>query len=300
MDSGLLTSYGPVDGIPELRALVGGLFGVGAESVVITSGGSEALHLALLCLTDPGESIQLPRPAFPGFRQLAQLAGLLVTRYDVPTQAVEHAPALHDGIAVVCTPHNPLGTVTSRGSVGVPGRRVIWDVSHALVYGDNMAEFCRGLQDPDVVIFSFSKLLRVPGARIGCLVAKSQELIGAVNAVKTHMSMSASMPSQLIALRLLSDPATPDALYKRHEELSGLRTLLTQAVTGRTGLSVAAGLAGTHLYCESPRGDDPWQVLKDRGLVGLPGYVFDSAVPGVRLCFAQEPGLIRQVMERLV
>jgi aspartate/methionine/tyrosine aminotransferase len=294
-----IASYGPVDGLPQLKAVIAELFGFGADSVVITSGGSEALHIAFTCLADPGETIEIPRPAFPGFRQLAQLAGLSVTRYEVPIDAIEHVPDLRPGLAVVCTPHNPLGTISKRHAVHAPASRIVWDVSHAYLYGDSMASFRDAIEDADVVVFSLSKLLRMPGARIGCLLARSSELIEAATAVKTHLSMSASVPSQLIALRLLTDPKTKPALCARQAELARARRALTRAITDSTTLKVTAGLAGTHLYCQSLEGSDPWQTLKNRGLVGLPGRVFDATEPGVRLCFAQEPTLIREAIDRI-
>lgn len=294
-----IASYGPVDGLPELKAVIAEFFGFGTDRVVITSGGSEALHLAFTCLTDPGQPIQIPRPAFPGIRQLAQLAGLTVTTYEVPMEAVEHVPDLRPGLAVVCTPHNPLGTVSKRPAVQAPASRIVWDLSHAFLFGEDVTSFRDAVEDTDVVVFSLSKLLRMPGARIGCFMARSPKLISAATAVKTHFSMSASVPSQLIALRLLTDPSTPPALCARQAELARARSALTRTIAASTTLKVAAGVAGTHLYCQSGEGFDPWQALKERGLVGLPGSVFDAAEPGVRLCFAQAPAVIREAIERL-
>lgn len=296
----VLASYGPVEGLWELRAAIGELFGVGAERVAVTSGASEALHLAFTCLADPGDTVQIPRPAFPGFRQLASLSGLNVVRYDLPVEVAEYAPLLRPGLAVVCTPNNPLGTVSARDAAQAPSTRIIWDISHAHLYGDGMASFRTGLRETDIIVFSLSKLLRLPGARIGCLISGAPEFIAAATAVKTHLSMSASVPSQLIAYRLLTDARTKQALCNRQADLNEARSLLTRGITETMALSAGSGQAGTHLYCQATDGADPWQALKDRGIVGLPGHVFDAVEPGVRLCFSQEPTLIREAVDRLL
>lgn len=90
---------------------------VGPDELVITVGASEAIHLALLALTSPGDAIALETPAFFGTLVTAESLGLRVV--EVPSlpgtgldvEALERALARERIAAVVAVPNfsNPLG-----------------------------------------------------------------------------------------------------------------------------------------------------------------------------------------------
>ena len=75
------TKYTPNAGIVPLREAlaekVGRVNGYDAspEQVVVGAGGVQVLHNVLLALTDPGDEILLPDPAWPDFVQMAHLLG---------------------------------------------------------------------------------------------------------------------------------------------------------------------------------------------------------------------------------
>jgi aspartate/methionine/tyrosine aminotransferase len=287
-----LASYGPVEGEPALRQALADIFAATAEQVIVTAGGSEALFLALTCLAEPGDAVLLPRPAFPGYDQLAHLIGLHPVHYPVPGPA----PATGHGAAVrvVCTPHNPTGVVTPRA---VSGRRddatwTVWDLCHMPLTGAEVDDFRTGLDPREVLLFSLSKLLRLPGTRVGCLVAGSPDLVAAATAVKTHLSMSTSRLSQRLAAQVLASAVARRQIATRHTSLAQLREQLHAAVQESSRLTAVPARGGTHLLVHAKGDGDPWQILKDAGVVGLPGVVFNSPVPAVRLCTAQPVDVI--------
>ena len=73
------THYTPALGLPELREEIAGYYKrkfsieVGPRRVIITSGASGALQLAMLCLLDPGENVLLADPGYPCNRNIAQI-----------------------------------------------------------------------------------------------------------------------------------------------------------------------------------------------------------------------------------
>jgi aspartate/methionine/tyrosine aminotransferase len=288
-----IAGYGPVAGVHELRASIGDIFHVPAAQVVITAGASEALNLALTCTADVGQTVSLPRPAFPGFEQIAGLAGLRVRHYSVPSDDEPPLVAADSAAVVICTPHNPTGRLTPH-SEPPDGNAYwrIWDISHTSLFGPDADGFRGCLAASDILICSLSKLLRLPGARLGCMIVPAPELRDAVIAAKTHLSMSASRLSQVLALTVLQAPATPLELKERQERLTELREHLQSAVQASTRMTVVPAAGGTHLLVHTRTNQDPWQLLKDAGVVGLPGKLFNAQAPSVRLCAAQPTAVI--------
>ncbi|MFE9328527.1 pyridoxal phosphate-dependent aminotransferase [Nocardia sp. NPDC052278] len=267
----------------------------GPDQVLVTAGGSEALFLALTCTTDHGDTVQIPRPAFPGFEELARLAGLRVMPYPVPgpVPARGHEPLL------LCTPHNPTGVHTTPTAANSGAGWVIWDISHMSVTGGHIAKFTAALGELDIIVFSLSKLLRLPGVRVGCLVARDTDLLAAATRTKTHLSMCTSRLGQDLAQRVLAAPATATDLDLRMALFGQLRTRMLDAVAASDNLTAAPAVDGTHLYLQTVDGSHGWQLPADAGVVGLPGVVFNGSSSAVRLCIAQPREVIDEATERV-
>ena len=72
-------AYGPASGLPECRAAAAAFHartspGIGAEHVVVTQGGSEALLFAMTALCDPGDEILVPEPYYTNYNGFATVA----------------------------------------------------------------------------------------------------------------------------------------------------------------------------------------------------------------------------------
>ncbi|MEV0131398.1 pyridoxal phosphate-dependent aminotransferase [Dactylosporangium sp. NPDC050688] len=292
----LTLGYGDVAGDWSLRNAVAELFGVDPGDVIVTTGASEALHLALACTTDPGTSILLPTPAFPGFAQLARLLGLHPTWYPVPG-VLPHRNAGEP--MLICSPHNPTGVVSPHAAPG--DGWTIWDVSHTAFAPDDLAAIQRRLTATGVVVFSLSKLLRLPGIRVGCLITRNRAFADAAVTVKTHLSMSASRLSQHLAAEILADPATVPELAQRAQRIAADRDRIIDAVTSAQNLQLVAGAgtAGTHLLLQTLAGSDAAGQLRAAHIVGLPGTVFGGAADTARICFAQPVDVIDRAVKRL-
>ncbi|MFF5037566.1 pyridoxal phosphate-dependent aminotransferase [Nocardia salmonicida] len=290
-----VAAYGEVQGEPRLRTALGELFGVRPDQVVVTAGGSEALSLALTSVTDPGDTVRIPRPAFPGFEQLAGVLGLRVQPYRATSEVLRRGTTP----IVICTPHNPTGLVTHPDAAGRSGGWVIWDLSHMTTTGTGLADHTAGFGADDIAVFSLSKLLRLPGARVGCLIGTDPTLLDAVVRAKTHLSMSTSCLAQDLALRVLQDPACRHELATRTKLFGDYRAQLLAAVASSSTLRAVAAADGTHLYVETVDGADAWQRLADSGVVGIPGQVFNGSTREVRLCIAQPQQVIDDAATRV-
>ncbi|GBM37996.1 Tyrosine aminotransferase [Araneus ventricosus] len=93
-----------------------------SKDVVLTSGCSHALELAISVLANPGQTILVPRPGFPLYKTLAESLGINIKYYsllpekswEVDLADLEHQISADTAAIVVNNPSNPCGSVYSR------------------------------------------------------------------------------------------------------------------------------------------------------------------------------------------
>ncbi|GAB2182843.1 aminotransferase-like domain-containing protein [Roseibium sp. LAB1] len=118
-----LNTYGSAQGLPDLRREIAKLMSlhgstVSQDEIVVTSGCTEALGLALQTLTQPGDTIAVESPAYFGLLQV--LERLKLKAWELPTSRDGIDPAaleqaLNSGtvtaVALSSSFTNPLGTM---------------------------------------------------------------------------------------------------------------------------------------------------------------------------------------------
>ena len=122
------TGYTANAGIPELREAICAKFErendltFRPEQILVTAGGSEALHLVMEALVDPGDRVLITDPGFVSYAALATFAG--GRPEGVPLDEtlhidVEQAKEQMDGarLFVLNSPANPTGAVESEESI---------------------------------------------------------------------------------------------------------------------------------------------------------------------------------------
>jgi len=288
-----LVTYSDPQGSLSLREEIAGRFSVKPDAVLVTAGASEAIMIALLLVADAGGRIALSRPGFPAYEQLARCIGLEVVSYDPAVPAAIQVGGLPSPPSAIVTvsPHNPTGFALEEAPGDGAARERPWsvrDISHApepLLGAGDWTD-----QEHDMLIFSFSKGLRIPALRVGCLIARDLETMRAATALKTHLSMAVSIPVQRFLLTLLRDPELPNLIRSQQQLYARNRLVITDAIRAANSLSLVGGEAGTHLVV---RGRDRegevalWSRLGHAGIGGLPGSVFAAPYACVRLSYGQ-------------
>jgi aspartate aminotransferase len=165
------------------------------ENIQITTGGSEALIFAMICISDVGEEIIVFEPFYTNYNSFARMADINLV--PIPTKA-ENGYHLPDkkiiekkitgktrGI-LLATPNNPTGTVFTK-----PEMETIAELAkkHDLfflsdeVYREFIYEgvhtsimHIEGIEDRAILLDSISKRYSACGARIGCLISKNKEV----------------------------------------------------------------------------------------------------------------------------
>ena len=179
-------AYTQTQGIPELRGkiqeAVDAEFHHGDRQVLITSGTSGALLLALSCVVDPGDEVIIFDPYFVMYRHLVTLAGgtsVLVDTYpdfQVDLDKVVAAITSKTKCILVNSPSNPTGVVvTAEAMAGLA--RICRERSILLISDEVYRAFAYDLQAPFVspatwnedvlVVDGFSKSHAMTGWRLG-------------------------------------------------------------------------------------------------------------------------------------
>lgn len=221
------THYTSNHGILELRvALAEHLqrrYGVTydpATEIVITVGGSEALNLAAIALTDPGDEFIIPTPCFVTYQAAIIMAGGVAVEvpcsaednFDIDPKRIAEAITPRTKGILIGFPNNPTGAVASRESLIEIGKLaekhdliVLSDeIYDRLVYGVEHVCFpaLPGMSQRSILLGGFSKDYAMTGWRIG-YACGPVELIKGLVRVHQYMVMSAPTVSQYAALEAL-------------------------------------------------------------------------------------------------
>eukprot|EP00051_Salpingoeca_urceolata_P012565 m.155384 g.155384 ORF g.155384 m.155384 type:complete len:264 (+) comp17528_c0_seq2:1751-2542(+) len=125
--SGKANGYAPSTGYESTRQAIADAFAApgaayAAKDVIVASGCSGAIDLAITVLANEGQNILIPRPGFSLYKTLALSKGIEVRSYNLlPDQGwavdLEHLASLADentAAIVVTNPSNPCGSVLTK------------------------------------------------------------------------------------------------------------------------------------------------------------------------------------------
>ena len=195
-------AYAPSPGIPALLEAVQAYYArIGVDfsidDILITTGGSEALLIAMLCILDEGSEILVPEPFYPNYHTFIRMAGGKIrpirttpedgyryaTREQIEPQINEYTRAI-----LITNPGNPTGTVLTQQEL-----RLVADIAkeHDLylicdevyrefVYDGEKLTSVASFRDIDenlILIDSVSKRFSACGARIGALLSRNRALM---------------------------------------------------------------------------------------------------------------------------
>jgi DNA-binding transcriptional MocR family regulator len=321
----------PAEGIPELRAWfaadIGGREGpLGANDVLITSGGQSALVTALRALTDPGQAVLVESPTYPGTLAAAGAAGLRCVPVPVDADGVRvellaEAFAESGARVLVCQPlfQNPTGAVLAPArraqlmdAVRAAGAFVIEDDFTRRLVHDDAPDLPQPLaaDDPDGHVVHIRSLTKPtsPSLRISALTARGPAF---ERLRDTHVvnSFFVPRPMQETAVELMTSPSYATHLRRLATALRERREATTRSLAERCPhLTIhAVRPGGYHVWTSLPDGvrDDEAAAAALRHAVSVsPGSAF--YLPGgvdrhLRLSYvaAASPDEIVRGVERL-
>jgi N-succinyldiaminopimelate aminotransferase len=325
---GGVNQYPPGLGVLELRTAVAAhqkrFWGldVDPDSVLVTTGATEAIAAAVLALCGPGDEVVTFQPYYDSYAATIALSGARLRAVPLrpPTFAFDPdelraAFTPRTRVVLVNTPHNPTGTVFTREQLLMIGELaaehdavVVTDevYEHMVFDGEHVPmATLPGLADRTLTISSAGKTFSVTGWKVGWISGPAR-LVAAVRAVKqflTYVSGAPFQPAIATALGL------PDAFYRDlADSLARKRDLLVGGLR-------AAGFAvyppsGTYFVVTdvAPLGFDDgaafcWRLPELIGVAAVPVSVFcadpDLGRTLVRFAFCKRDEVLTDAVSRL-
>ena len=306
------TGYTSNSGLIELRvALAAHLerrYGVRYDpetEVLITVGGSEALHLVAEALVEPGDEVLVPEPCFVAYPAVVTFAGgtpvPVVTRFENDFQLDvadlrARITARTRGL-LIGYPSNPTGAVMDRPQLEAvadfAAERNLYVISDEiydqLVYGQEHTCFAAlpGMRERTVLLGGFSKSYAMTGWRIGYACAPAP-LVAALRKIHQYIIMSAPTAAQYAALAALTDPAAAAAVRSMAEAYNTRRRLVVDGFN-RIGLPTFEPRGAFYAFPDvRPTGlsSDTFceRLLYEHKVAMVPGEAFGEAGRGFARC----------------
>ncbi len=216
--------------------------------IQVTTGGSEAISMALFAVTEPGDEILTFEPLYTNYNSYAVVNGVTLkalttssdTGFHLPDRrAIESAVTGRTKAILFCNPNNPTGTVYTQDEI-----RMLVDVARDRglfllsdeVYREftydgrnhvSLLSFMREIPDQAIVLDSMSKRYSLCGVRLGTLVTLNADILRGALAI-AQGRLSSGLIDQTVAAQLTR---VPDSYMKDvHEEYTRRRDALYEGL----------------------------------------------------------------------
>lgn len=196
-------SYTHSEGIPSYREKLAGYYnkkgyaGITASNIIVTTGGSEAITIAVNACLNAGDEVIIPEPFYANYNGFACMADVtvkpIVSNIDngfalPPIAEFEKIITPKTKAIMICNPNNPTGYLYSRAELEELKKLALkYDL---FIFSDEAyREFCydgknfvspmhlEGLEENVIVLDTVSKRYSACGARLGAIVTKNKEVL---------------------------------------------------------------------------------------------------------------------------
>lgn len=171
---------------------------VSANEIIITTGGSEAILFGFMACLDAGDEVIIPEPFYANYNGFAIQADVAVkpitssikTGFALPPiEDFEKAITPKTKAIIVCNPNNPTGYLYSAAEMETL-KQIVLKHDLYLFADEAYREFCyegthtsamhlKGAEQHVVLMDTISKRYSACGGRIGALVTKNSDVLGA-------------------------------------------------------------------------------------------------------------------------
>jgi len=324
------TFYSHNLGLPELREAIAAYTSrlhprVDAGRIAVTSGGVNALMLAVQALVDAGDEVVAVTPVWPNLTAQPAILGAtvrcvpLVARegeWALDLDALRTAVTATTRLLIVNAPNNPTGWTMTRAEQRAildhcrgTGTWILADEVYERLYYEPSPNGCApsflDIAAPDdrlVVVHSFSKSFLMTGWRLGWLVLPPALMDGMGKLIEFNTSCASVFTQRAGVVALArTDEVTPRVVA----HLKQCRDTLVPLLAAVPGVKVAPARGGMYAFFQLDGFDDSLAVAKrlvtEAGLGLAPGNAFGPEAQGwLRWCFAsKEPQRLVEGVNRL-
>jgi aspartate aminotransferase len=230
------------------------------DDIIVTTGGSEAIEIAMMSCLNEGDQIIIPEPFYANYNGFSIQAGVEVVPVFSsikngfalpPIEEFKKVITPRTKAIMICNPSNPTGHLYSKEELQSL-KQLALDHDLFLFADEVYREFCydnreyfsimhlEGLDDNIVLVDSVSKRYSACGARIGALISKNKEVMS------TAMKFAQARLSPPTFGQIASEAAidTPDEYFKKvNAEYVARRNFVVEQLNSMEGV-----------FCPKPSG----------------------------------------------
>ncbi len=298
-------------GLPEARRAIAAYYErqqavVDPENIVLTAGTSESFFYLFSLLTQPGDNVLAPNPAYPLFDEIARLTHILLQPYHlredrgwaIDLEDLKNATDERTRAIILISPHNPTGHVASRDEIEAvvewankKNLAIICDeVFCEFFYGEGSYPRPMAVARPNLcfTLNGLSKMFALPALKLGWIAVTGEK--SRVDAAVDRLELTADT---FLSCHTPIQHALPDLFTKgesfrksyvaevgrRREammkEVKIIPTLNTHEPIG--GFYVMAGVAQDALRQLGLKDEEEFviELMKREKVFVHPGYFFD-------------------------
>ena len=230
------------------------------ENIIVTTGGSEAITIAMMTCLNPGDEVIIPEPFYANYNGFACQSDIVVkpilSYIDngfalPPISEFEKLVTDKTKAIIICNPNNPTGYLYSEAEMQAL-KELVLKYDLYLFSDEAYREFCYdgrefispmhldGLDENVIVMDTVSKRYSACGARLGCLITKNKQVLTA-GLKFAQARLSPGLVEQIAGEAAVD---TPDAYFDAvSKEYTYRRDVLVNALNQMDGV-----------YCPNPGG----------------------------------------------
>ncbi|WP_210409000.1 pyridoxal phosphate-dependent aminotransferase [Halorhabdus rudnickae] len=287
------------------------------EEILVTTGVSEAVDLALRAIVDPGDTVAVAQPAYISYVPGAIFAGgdplPVVTRreddFTLTPEVLAESGADEADVLVMNYPNNPTGATMTRAElepvadfVREHDLTVLSDEVYAqLSYEHDHTSIATlpGMRERTIVFNGFSKAYAMTGLRLGYALGPST-VIAAMNRIHQYTMLSAPTTPQYAAIEALE--SCDDEVTEMRNQFNRRRRFVLSRFE-EMGIDCFTASGAFYAFPEAPWDDSEAfaeALLEEEGVAVVPGTVFGEGGAGhLRVSYATGLDELKEAMARI-
>lgn len=230
------------------------------NDMIVTTGGSEAITIAMMACLNQGDEIIIPEPFYTNYNAFALQAGIKVVPIKTsidndfalpPIEEFDKIITPRTKAIMICNPNNPTGYLYSAAELESL-RQIVLKHDLFLFADEVYREFCydgnshiscmtlEGIEQNVVLMDSVSKRYSMCGVRIGALISRNKDVINAA----LRFAQSRLCPPSYGQVAAEAALQTPDSYFTDvYNEYIARRDYMVEALNKIDGV-----------YCPKPKG----------------------------------------------
>jgi aminotransferase len=320
------TTYTSNWGLLELRELIASYTYDGAgvdydpkDQILVTTGVSEGIDLAIRAITDPGDEILVVEPSYVSYKPCVIMAGGVPVpvktwaenEFKVRKEDLECMITPRTTAIIMNYPNNPTGSIMTRkdleevADVAIEHDLMVIsdEVYEKLTYEGKHASIAalNGLGDNTILLNGFSKAFAMTGWRLGYACGNS-EIIESMMKIHQYTMLCAPITAQMAAIEALKgglgDMQEMVKEYNRRRRVivRGFNDLGMDCFEPKGAFYAFPSIKFTGLSSE----EFAERLLYEHGVVAVPGSVFgEPGIGHLRCSYAASMENIKEALVRI-